>query len=61
MGKHEAELSFRLNDAVGSIGAYRSGVLEDAGAELGTGNGAELPVRGSEIVTVGIRPADVAR
>lgn len=61
MGKGESRLSFRLNEALGSGGAYRSGVLEDIVERLCAGNEAELPVRGCEIVTVGIHPGNVSR
>jgi alpha-mannosidase len=61
MGKRGTELSFRMSAAIGAESAYRSGILEDAGAELAAENGAELPAGGCEIVTVGIRPASVFR
>ncbi|MBD2866647.1 alpha-mannosidase [Paenibacillus oceani] len=61
MGKRGTELSFRMNAVIGAESAYRSGILEDAGAELAAENGAELTAGGCEIVTVGIRPASVSR
>jgi len=61
MGKRVTEFSFRMSAAIGAESAYRSGILEDAGAELATANGAELTAGGCEIVTVGIRPASVSR